>query len=128
MPFAIRTKKHMRKASSKSKVTAECAHGNDISREKERANAKLRHFRGVAASVLNDSLKVWQEIWNACQEDLTCEEIIEGSEKSKSELPLCGWQEFKEKLFLLGHYLDYSKRLCEGSVENEASGEEESEA
>lgn len=84
--------------------------------EIERTNAKLRHFRGVSASVLSDALSLWEEIWEVCQDPRTCEEILEGVEAAEGRVPTCGWAEFMAKLNLLRHYLDYTKRLCDGSV------------
>jgi len=82
-------------------------------RDIERFNARLRHFRGVAAGVLIDAEKVWEEICCACQDPRTCEEILEG-------VP-----EFMEKLHLLGHYIYYTRRLCDGSLDETASDEKE---
>lgn len=97
----------------------------EIKKEIERTNAKLRHYRGVAVSVLNDALKVWLQIWEDCQDPRTCEEIIEGMDEPQTCLPLCGWQEFRERLHLLGNYIDYTKRLCEGSIEKTSNKESE---
>ena len=67
-------------------------------RDIERFNAMLRHFRGVAASVLNDAQKTWEEIFEDCRDQRTCEEIIEGINEACGQLPACGWPEFREKL------------------------------
>ena len=91
----------------------------------ERFNARLRHFRGVAASVLNDAQAVWEEIWEVCRDPRTCEEILEGIEEADGTMPACGWPELREKLHLLGHYIDYTKRLCDGSLDDLTSGEKE---
>lgn len=94
-------------------------------RDIERFNARLRHFRGVAASVLNDAEKVWEEIWEACRDSRSCEEIIEGIEEADGAIPVCGWSELREKLHLLGHYIRYTRRLCDGSLDDVASGKKE---
>ena len=85
----------------------------------DRTNAMLRHFRGVALSVLNDAEKTLDQIRDACADSRTCEQIIDGLEEPEASLPACGWPELREKLHLLGHYLDYTKRLLEGSVSDE---------
>lgn len=100
-------------------------HKKHIKREIERTNAKLRHFRGVAANVMNDALKIWQQMWDNCQDTRTCEEIIEDDCEPSDQIPMCGWQEFREKLHLLGHYLDYTQRLCEGSIDKISKDESE---
>jgi hypothetical protein len=96
-----------------------------IKREIERTNAKLRHFRGIAAGVLKDACQVWQQIWDVCQDPRTCDEILEGIQEPLSQIPTCGWAEFREKLYLLRHYLDYTHRLCSGSIEDTSKDESE---
>ena len=93
--------------------------------EIDRVNARIRHFRGVAAGVLIDAEKVWEEISRACQDPRTCEEILEGVEDSAERAPSCGWPEFMERLHLLGHYLHYTRRLCDGSLDETVSHERE---
>jgi hypothetical protein len=93
--------------------------------EIDRANARIRHFRGVAAGVLVDAEKVWGEICRACQNPRTCEEILEGAEGPAERAPSCGWPEFLEKLHLLGHYVHYTRRLCDGSLDETTSDERE---
>jgi len=88
----------------------------DTRREMARFNARMRHFHGVAASVIGEAEELLSEIWEACQDPRTPEEIIDGVELGEDSLPECGWPELKEKLYLLGHYLDYAHRLLQGSV------------
>ena len=89
--------------------------------EVDRVNARIRHFRGVAAGVLVDAEKVWQEIFQACQDPRTCEEILEGADVPAGKAPSCGWPEFMEKLHLIGHYIHYTRKLCDGSLDETAS-------
>lgn len=79
---------------------------------------KLRHFRGVAASVLRDALNVLEEIWNACEDSRTPEEILNGKKFPSDSLPACGWTELLEKLHFLRRYLEHAKSLCDGSFDN----------
>ena len=109
----------------RSAVKSEIVPEEQIRREVERTNARMRHFRGVAASVMTDALKLWEEIWETCQDPRTCEEIIEGKIEPAGKAPACGWPEFMEKLNLLRHYIDYAKRLCEGSIDNPPKDESE---
>jgi len=90
-----------------------------LKKEIERANAMLRHFRGVAVSVLNDAQTTLGEICEVCADPRTCEQILEGVEAPEANLPRCGWAEFREKLHLLSHYLDYARRLLEASVSDD---------
>ncbi len=103
---------------AKSEARYESIHDEHLKREVERFNAKLRHFRGVAASVLQDAQKVWEEMWEACGDPRSCEEILEDADNLFDRAPACGWPEFREKLHLLGHYIDYTRRLCEGAIDN----------
>jgi hypothetical protein len=80
-------------------------------------NARLRHFRGVAASELNNAMEIWREIWDVCQDPRSWEEILDGVPEPASRIPAGGWAAFHEKLHLLGTYIDHAKRLCEGSIE-----------
>jgi len=82
----------------------------------DRFNARMRHFQGVAASVMGQAIQVWEEILKDLEDPRSPEEIIDGVPLSDGALPACGWPEFMEKLHLLGHYIDYTRRLCDGSV------------
>ncbi|MFO8057159.1 MAG: hypothetical protein R6V10_07695 [bacterium] len=107
--------------------TAETSSGwnHETRREVDRFNARMRHFQGVAASVMREAQELWEEIWEVLQDPRTPEEIIDDVPLSKDALPSCGWPEFMEKLHLLGHYLDYTRRLCDGSVCDESEDEME---
>lgn len=96
--------------------------------EIDRINARLRHFRGVAASVMGDALEIWREIWDACQDPRSCEDILEDVPEPPGCTPSGGWAEYLERLHLLGTYIDYAKRLCEGSTDHPIHQESEVEA
>jgi len=96
--------------------TAAKDHTEQMKKEVERANAKMRHFRAVAASLMDEALKVWAEIWQAWQDTRTPDEIIDGIDKPATAFPACDRQKLMENLYLLRHYLDYTKRLCDGSI------------
>ena len=97
----------------------------ETKRQVDRFNARMRHFQGVAASVMEEARKLWEEIWEELQDPRTPEEIIDGVPLSDSALPACGWPEFMEKLHLLGHYLNYTRRLCDGSIDEDSESETE---
>lgn len=84
-----------------------------------RANARLRHFRGVAAGVMAEAQKLWREIWEDLQDHRSPHEILEGEVDSSLQLPGGNRSLLLEKLHLLGIQIDYAKRLCEGSIGNE---------
>jgi len=68
---------------------------------------ELRHFRRVMGSVLQEALDAWAAVWDEFQR------TVETPELKKGFKPECGWPEFLEKMRLLRHYLDYSKRFCD---------------
>jgi hypothetical protein len=74
---------------------------------------KLRHFRNVSGSVLQDAQDAWGDIWNQLQGSVTHGFMVR-PEAEKGFIPECGWPEFLEKMWELKHYLDYAKRFCEG--------------
>lgn len=96
--------------------------------EIDRVNARLRHFRGVAAGVMRDALEIWREIWDSCQDRRSWEEILEGTPEPPGFTSPRDWAECVEKLHLLGTYIDYAKRLCEGSIDHPIHHESEVEA
>lgn len=95
----------------------------DMDREIRRANARLRHFRGVAASVMGEAQKLWREIWDELQDLRSYEEILEGRASSCDCMFEGDRSPLLEKLHLLGIRIDYAKRLCEGSIGNESHEE-----
>jgi len=87
----------------------------EIRQEVDRYNAGLRHCAAVATGVLEQACDVWEELWAHCQDPRSPEEIIEGKPLDRGELPQHGWPSFLERLHLLGTYLDYTRRLLEGT-------------
>lgn len=74
---------------------------------------KLKHLINVAGVVMEDALDTWGEIWDEL-DGTVMQGIIVLPEAENGSRPKCGWPEFLEKLWLLRHYLDYVKRLCNG--------------
>ncbi|MBM4285013.1 MAG: hypothetical protein FJ128_07170 [Deltaproteobacteria bacterium] len=74
---------------------------------------KLRLFRKVAGSLLQDAQGTWADIWQELMGTVTNGVVIL---PDASQGPKCGWAEFLEKLWLLKHYLDYTKRFVEGKA------------
>lgn len=82
--------------------------------EIDRINARLRHFRGVAASVMAEALTLWKEIWDEFRDPRTCEQILEGSGVPAAAAGHAARADLLEKLHILGIKIDYARRLCEG--------------
>lgn len=99
----------------------------EIRREIDRYNARLRHCAIVTCSVLEQALKVWEDLWTDCQDPRSPEEIIDGEPITQGDLPVHGWPCFLERLHLLGHYIDYAQRLLVGdqNPEMEHPGDED---
>jgi len=74
---------------------------------------QFRHFKNVTASVLQDAMNAWGDIWNELQGKVTHGHMIT-REVEGGFTPDCGWPEFLEKMWILKHHLDYAKRYCEG--------------
>jgi len=78
--------------------------------------ARLRHFRGVAAVVMSDALRVWEEVWDSFRDLRDPDAILEGGSEPLGRLNCGDWDSVRDKLHLLGHYIHYTKRLCEGTL------------
>ena len=71
----------------------------------------LRLFQRVLDDLLRDAQLTWADIWNDLMGTITNGTVIL-SEASKGAKPKCGWAEFLEKLWLLKHYLDYTRKFA----------------
>ncbi|AEB10257.1 hypothetical protein [Desulfobacca acetoxidans] len=99
-----------------------CRTDDEIAQEEiARTNARLRHFRGIAVTVMHDALEILEEIWDSCQDPRSWKEILDGVPEPAARTPTGGWPEFYERLHLLRAYIDYAKRLCEGSIDRQHS-------
>lgn len=74
---------------------------------------RLRHFRNVSSSILQDAQDTWGDIWDQFQGSVT-HGIMVTPKAEQGFIPECGWPEFLEKMWTLKHHLDYAKRFCEG--------------
>jgi hypothetical protein len=79
------------------------------------AERALKNFRYVVASVNDDALKTWAELWAELREGVTPGGLVP-PQTTSGFTPSCGWPEFLEKFCLLKHYLDYIHRFCEAST------------
>lgn len=90
---------------------------NDRQPEPHRKNItpeeKLRMFRSVASGLLTEAQGTWAEIWDELMGTVTNGAMVL---PDAAQGPKCGWGEFLEKLWLLKHYLDYTKKFVEGKA------------
>jgi hypothetical protein len=73
---------------------------------------ELPHFRNVVGSVMQDALKVWAELW-AQLEGRVVSSVAVLPEAKKGFEPSCGWPELLEKMCVIRHYLDFTRRLSQ---------------
>ncbi|MCU0573730.1 MAG: hypothetical protein MUC41_12145 [Syntrophobacteraceae bacterium] len=98
----------------------------ELERGMELANARLRHFRGIAASVMSEALGLWKEIWDELQDPRSCLDIINDASSPSGLLTEARRGSLLERLHLLGIQIEYARRLCEGSIGSPTQGEGES--
>ncbi len=91
--------------------------------EVRREGAKLRHFRGVAVSVMDDALRLWKDVWESLQYPESAEEAAEVVEPGSGHDPEDVRALLLKKLELLGMRIECARRLCEGSIGNESQEE-----
>jgi len=75
----------------------------------------MRNFQKIVDNLMRDAQVTWAEIWDALMGTITNGTIIL-ADAEKGAKPKCGWAEYLEKLWLLKHYLDYTRRFAAGDV------------
>jgi hypothetical protein len=86
------------------------------------STAELRDFKNVTNNLMQDALNVWADLWaelegpRFClrQEDTGVSGVTVKPESAEDGFePSCGWNQFLEKMWVLRHYLDFTKRLSQ---------------
>lgn len=77
----------------------------------ESAQRALKDFRYIVASVDEDALAVWAELWKELSGGVTPAGVVL-PESERGYAPACGWPQFLEKFWLLKHYLDCIHHFC----------------
>jgi len=86
------------------------------------STAELKDFKNVTNNLMQDALNVWADLWaelegpRFClrQEDAGASGVMVKPESAEGGFePSCGWNEFLEKMWVLRHYLDFTKRLSQ---------------
>ncbi len=83
-----------------------------VVRQRPTPTRELRHFKNVTGNVMQDALNVWAHLWGELQGSVTCGVTVL-PEAENGFKPSCGWPEFLEKMWLLRHYLDFTKRFTQ---------------
>ncbi len=73
---------------------------------------ELRHFKNVTGSVMQDALNVWADLWGELQGSVTCGVMVRPEVENRFK-PSCGWPEFLEKMWLLRHCFDFTRRFSQ---------------
>jgi hypothetical protein len=79
------------------------------------ADQTLKNLRYVVASVNDEALKAWTDLWEQLRSGVTPAGVVL-PDMEQGFTPPCGWSQFFETFWLMKHYLDYVHRLCEDSV------------
>lgn len=88
------------------------AEHEDIVSQRPLPARELQHFKNVTGSVMQDALNVWADLCGELQGSITCGVMVL-PEAENGFKPSCGWPEFLEKMWLLKHYLDFTKRFSQ---------------
>lgn len=88
------------------------AEHEDIVSQRPLPARELQHFKNVTGSVMQDALNVWADLWGELQGSITCGVMVL-PEVENGFKPSCGWPEFLEKMWLLKHYFDFTKRFSQ---------------
>jgi hypothetical protein len=72
----------------------------------------LQEFKNITNRMMQDALQVWAQLWGELESRVPSEgrELPSAAEKGTSSYE---WSEFIEKMWLLRHYLDFTKRLSQ---------------
>jgi hypothetical protein len=77
----------------------------------------LKNFRYIVASVNEDALNAWTDLWEEFKNGVTPAGMVLPQMQQGFE-PSCGWAEFLEKFWILKHCLDYTQRMCKEQTSN----------
>jgi len=72
---------------------------------------ELQDFKNVTNKLIQDALNVWADLWAELEGRVEPDGVIQEA-NGKFE-PSCGWNEYLEKMWVLKHYLDFTKRLSQ---------------
>jgi hypothetical protein len=81
-------------------------------------DAELRDFKNVTHHVMQDALQVWAQLWGELESQVSSEDD-QGGKIPKEFTPSYGWSEFLNKMWLLRHYLVFTKCLSQREQEIE---------
>jgi hypothetical protein len=83
-----------------------------VAHQKPLSETELRDFKNVIHNLMHDALTVWADAWAELDGRLPSggKNPVESNERLE---PSCGWSEYFEKMWVLRHYLDFTKKLSQ---------------
>jgi hypothetical protein len=83
-----------------------------ITPQRPLSEMELRDFKNVIHNLMQDALTVWADAWAELDGRLPSDG--KGPVASNQRLePSCGWSEYFEKMWVLRHYLDFTRKLSQ---------------
>jgi hypothetical protein len=73
---------------------------------------QARHLLRVVESVNADAQQAWTQLWSQFKPHVTHAGAAL-PDLQQGFVPVCGWAEFLERMWLLKHYLDAVHRICQ---------------
>jgi hypothetical protein len=72
----------------------------------------LQKFKNITNQIMQDALHVWAQLWGELESRVPSEDRKSSCVAEKG-MSSSEWTEFIEKMWLLRHYLDFTKRLSQ---------------
>ena len=83
-----------------------------VASQRPLSEMELREFKNVIHNLMQDALTVWADAWAELDGRLPSgTKGIEGSDLKFD--PSCGWTEYLEKMWILRHYLEFTKKFSQ---------------
>jgi hypothetical protein len=83
-----------------------------VSCQRPLSEMELRDFKNVIHNLMQDALTVWADAWAELDGRMPSGEKDPVESHQRVE-PSCGWSEYFEKMWVLRHYLDFTKKLSQ---------------
>ena len=83
-----------------------------VAHPKPLSESELRDFKNVVHNLMQDALTVWADAWAELDGRLPSggKDTVESHQRLE---PSCGWSEYFEKMWVLRHYLDFTRKLSQ---------------
>jgi len=85
---------------------------NNNSPEQVSLGEDIGEFKNIVNQIMQDALGVWAQLWGELENSVP-EEDRKLTVMTDKENSSCEWSDFIKKMWLLRHYLDFTKRLSQ---------------